>query len=276
MVNELGDFLKARRQGLDPVTAGLPSPGSRRRVNGLRREEVALLASISPDFYARLEQGRRQASEPVLNALAQVLRLNDDERRYLFELAGKEAARTVVHEQKAQPELQRLLDDFTYVPALVLGHFTDILAWNPLAAALLYDFGQTPPSQRNFLWLLLREPSFKSLYLQWEDMARGCVEQVRMQAARQPDHPRLTELVSELSAVDAHFRRWWADHGVAANTVGTKLFRHPVVGELALQWSNLVSAFEPDQQLITLTAEPGTQSHDRLRRLAEKTHPVGS
>ncbi|WP_407937144.1 helix-turn-helix domain-containing protein [Kineosporia babensis] len=267
-VNELGDFLRARRQGLDPVAAGLPLPGGRRRVNGLRREEVAQLASISPDFYARLEQGRRRASEPVLAALAQVLHLNDDERRYLFELAGKETGRASAQEQKVQPELQRLLDDFTYVPAIVLGSYTTILGWNPLAAALYLDFGRYPPSERNFLWLLLREPYFRKLYVDWEDMTRGCVEQVRMEAARRPDDPRLADLIARLSPVDANFRRWWADHGVAAHSVGTKLFRHPVVGDLSLQWSNLVSAFEPDQQLVTLTAEPGTPSHIGLRRLA--------
>ncbi len=144
-----------------------------------------------------------------------------------------------------RPELQRLLDDFSYVPAVVLGHFTDILGWNPLAAALFVDFGRYPPAQRNFLWLLMREPHFRSLYVHWEDMARGCVEQVRMEAAHRPGHPRLTGLVNELSDGDEDFRRWWRDHGVAAHALGTKAFRHPVVGELSLQWSNLSAPSSP-------------------------------
>ncbi|WP_326686923.1 MULTISPECIES: helix-turn-helix domain-containing protein [unclassified Streptomyces] len=282
MSSELGDFLKARRRELSPAAAGLPDDG-RRRVSGLRREEVALLASVSPDYYARLEQGRRRASEPVLEALARVLRLSEDERAYLFGLSGKDAGRPRRRPaQRVRPQLRQLLDDLTNTPALVLGRCTDILAWNPPATALFTDFALLPAEQRNFVRLVFCEPAVRALYADWNYMARACVAQLRMEAAHDPANPRLTALVGELSVRDADFRRWWGDHRVAMRTAGTKAMRHPVVGELALEWSTLTDAADPDQQLIALTAAPGTSSHDGLRLLASWTaaaprvspHPV--
>ncbi|WP_328354752.1 helix-turn-helix transcriptional regulator [Streptomyces sp. NBC_00457] len=271
MSSELGDFLKARRRELSPATAGLPDDGLR-RVPGLRREEVALLASISPDYYTRLEQGRRRASEPVLDALARALRLSKDERAYLFELSGKDAGRPRRRPtQRVQPQLRRLLDDLTNTPALVLGRCTDILAWNPLAAALFTDFALLPEHRRNFVRLVFCDPKVRALYTDWDYMARACVAQLRMEAARDPENPRLAMLVGELSVRDPDFRTWWGDHRVAARTAGTKALRHPVVGELALDWSTLTDAADPDQQLIALTAAPGTPSHDGLRLLGAAT-----
>ncbi|MGP2436761.1 helix-turn-helix domain-containing protein [Streptomyces sp. JW3] len=268
MSSELGDFLKARRRALSPAAAGLPG-GGRRRVPGLRREEVALLASVSPDYYARLEQGRRRASEPVLEALARVLRLSADERAYLFGLSGKDSGRPRRRPaQRVRPQLRRLLDDLTYTPALVLGRCTDILAWNPPAAALFTDFALLPAERRNFVRLVFREPAVRALYVDWHYMARACVAQLRMETAQDPADPRLTALVAELSARDADFRRWWDDHRVATRTAGSKAMRHPVAGDLTLEWSSLTDAADPDQQLITLTAAPGTPSHDGLRLLA--------
>ncbi|MEV0612438.1 helix-turn-helix domain-containing protein [Nonomuraea sp. NPDC050404] len=267
--NELGDFLKARRMELSPAMVGLPEPGGRRRVKGLRREEVAMLASISTDHYIRLEQGRRQASEPVLDTIARVLLLSDDERAYIFELSGKEAARPRRRvRQKVQPQLRRLLDDLTATPAVVLGRRTDILGWNPMAAALFTDFARTPERKRNFVWLVFGDPAFRTLYPQWEYVARSCVAQLRMEAARDPADPRLADLVGELSVRDEDFRRWWGGHHVAVRDVGTKVLHHPIAGDLTLDWSALTCATDPDQQLVTLTAEPGSPSHDGLRILA--------
>ncbi|PGH51830.1 helix-turn-helix domain-containing protein [Streptomyces sp. Ru87] len=267
MSSELGDFLKARRREVSPAAAGLPDDG-RRRVPGLRREEIALLASISPDYYTRLEQGRRRASEPVLDALARALRLSGDERAYLFELSGKDAGRPRRRPaQRVQPLLRRLLDDLTNTPALVLGRCTDILAWNSLAAALFTDFALVPERGRNFVRLVFCDPAVRALYADWDHVARACVAQLRMEAARDPENPRLTALVGELSVRDPDFRTWWGDHRVAARTAGTKALRHPVVGELALDWSTLTDASDPDQQLIALTAAPGTPAHDGLRLL---------
>ncbi|MGW1757793.1 helix-turn-helix domain-containing protein [Streptomyces mirabilis] len=278
---ELGAFLKARRTELSPAQVGLPdAAGGRRRVKGLRREEVALLASISPDYYTRLEQGRRQASEPVLDTLARVLRLNDGERAYMFELSGRDAARPRRRTtQKVQPELRRLLDDLSTTPAVVLGRRTDILAWNPMAAALFTDFARIPEKKRNFVRLVFCEPAIRALYPDWDWVAQISLAQLRMEAARDPKDPRLAELVGELSLQDPDFRRWWGAHRVAVQGTGTKVLNHPIAGQLTLDWSFLTCTADPDQQLITLTAEPGTPSHDRLRILASWAaqaagHPV--
>lgn len=268
-LDELGEFLKARRSELSPRTVGLPDSGGPRRVPGLRREEVAQLASISTDYYTRLEQGRIQASTPVLGALAQALHLDDDQRDYLFGLAGKENARPRRRaRQKVQPQLRRLLDDLGATPAVVLGRRMDVIAWNSLAATLVTDFGKVPEKQRNYVRILFTDPAMRTLYADWETVARTCVAQLRMEAAKYPDDPRLTALVGELSVQDPDFRRWWAAHQVATLSVGTKTLHHPIAGELSLDWDTLTATTDPDQQLVVWTAEPGTPSHDGLRILA--------
>lgn len=268
--NELGAFLKARRSELSPRTVGLPDPGVKRRVKGLRREEVALLASISTDYYTRLEQGRRQASGPVLDTLAQVLHLDDEERAYLFELAGRTTAARPRKQsaQKAQPQLRRVLDELTTTPGMVLGRRMDILAWNPMAAALLVDFSAVEEKRRNYIWLLFTDPMMKSVHAEWEKTARSCVAMLRKEAGRNPQDQRMAQLIGELSMRDEDFRRWWGDHRVASLGRGSKVLRHPVAGELTLDWDALACATDPDQQLVVWTAEPGTPSHDGLRILA--------
>ncbi|SDN22596.1 helix-turn-helix domain-containing protein [Streptomyces wuyuanensis] len=269
--DELGAFLKARRKELSPAMVGLPQAEGRRRVAGLRREEVALLASISSDYYTRLEQGRRQASQAVLETLAEILRLDDDERAYMFDLAGKDASRSRRRPvQRVQPQLQRLLDDLTTTPAVVLGRRMDVLAWNPMAAALITDFSRIPERQRNLVRLVFVDPAVRALYPDWEGVAHTAVAQLRMEA-RDPHDTRLATLVGELSVQDADFRRWWGAHRVAVRGMGTKVFRHPLAGDLTLDWDTLVCSTDPDQQLVTWTAEPGTRSHDGLRILASWT-----
>lgn len=236
---------------------------------GLRREEVAQLASISTDYYTRLEQGRMQASAPVLDIIARVLHLDDDERGYLFQLAGKTTTRTRRHgRQKVQPQLQRVLDDLTVTPAIVQGRRGDILAWNALAAALVTDFSRIPEKHRNYPRLIFTDPAMRSLYADWEGSARIAVAQVRMEAAKYPEDSRLIELVGELSTCDKQFAKWWGDHRVAARTVGTKTLNHPVVGELVLDWDTLTANTDPDQHLTVWTAAPGSPTHERLRILA--------
>ena len=157
--NELGAFLRARRAELSPGEVGLPETATPRRVAGLRREEVAQLAAISADYYTRLEQGRIRASASVLAALARVLRLGDDQREYLYELAGRNLVRPRRRAaQKIRPQMQLLLDQLTEIPAMVLGRNMDILAWNSLAAALITDFSKIPQSQRNYVRLVSRTP----------------------------------------------------------------------------------------------------------------------
>ncbi|WP_078841581.1 helix-turn-helix domain-containing protein [Streptomyces acidiscabies] len=266
--NELGGFLRRRRSELSPRTVGLPELGGPRRVAGLRREEVAQLASISTDYYTRLEQGRIQASAPVLETLARVLHLDDDERGYLFQLAGKTAPRTRRRgRQQVQPQLQRVLDDLTATPAVVQGRRGDILAWNALAAALVTDFSLVPEKHRNYPRLIFTDPVMRTLYADWETSARTAVAQLRMEAARYPEDPRLIELVGELSTRDQQFAKWWGEHKVAARTVGTKTLYHPVVGELVLDWDTYTANTDADQHLTVWTAAPGSPTHERLRLL---------
>ncbi|MFG3308623.1 helix-turn-helix domain-containing protein [Streptomyces wuyuanensis] len=266
---ELGAFLKARRAELTPATAGLPETGGRRRVSGLRREEVATLAAISTDYYTRLEQGRMQASAPVLNTLALVLGMDEDQRAYMFELAGRPSGRPARRAvQRAQPRLQRLLDDLGTTPGIILGRRMDILAWNSLATALVTDFAGIPEKHRNYIRLVFTDPDMRKLYADWKNVAHTCVAQLRMEAARDPNNARLASLVGELSVQDSDFRRWWAAHHVAVRGVGTKTLRHPVVGELTLDWDTLASTTDSDQQLVIWSAEPGSPSHDALRILA--------
>ncbi|WBO62696.1 helix-turn-helix domain-containing protein [Streptomyces camelliae] len=268
-LNELGEFLKRRRAELSPRTVGLPETTAPRRVAGLRREEVAQLASISTDYYTRLEQGRMQASAPVLDTLARVLHLDDDQRAYLFQLAGKTANRARHRgRQKVQPQLQRVLDDLTATPAIVQGRRGDILAWNAPAAALVTDFGRLPEKHRNCPRIQFTDPAMRTLYADWETSAQISVAQLRMEAAKYPEDPRLIELVGELSMHDRQFARWWGEHRVAARTVGTKTLHHPVVGELVLDWDTLTASTDPDQHLTVWTAAPGSPTHERLRILA--------
>jgi transcriptional regulator with XRE-family HTH domain len=243
-------------------------------VSGLRREEVAQLAAISTDYYTRLEQGRIHPSPAVLDSLARVLQLTDDQRTYLYELAGTSATSVKSRRrarQKIKPFMQRVLDLLTDTPAIVMTPTHDLLAWNPLAAALMVDFGEVPERERNFMRLLFTDPRMRSLYPDWEGLARAVISYVRMEAARKPDDPALAELVGELSIRDPQFRQWWAGTAVALKRRGTRTYNHPVVGEITLDWDALTSDAEPDQQLIVYTAEPGSHSEEALRELTART-----
>jgi MmyB-like transcription regulator ligand binding domain/Helix-turn-helix domain len=266
--NGPGDSPRARRAELSPRTAGLHGSGTPRRVAGLRREEVALLAAISTDCYTRLEQGRVQPFAAILAAVARVLHLDDDQRDHVFALAGSPGGRPRRRTaQRVQPQLRRLLDNLTTVPGMVVGRSTDILAWNPLAAALLTDFAKVPEKKRNYARILFTDPAMKSLYADWELTARTVVARLRTRAAEYPDDPQLALLVGELSMQSPEFRRWWGAHPVLARTMGTKAFRHPVVGPLTLDWNLLSCSTDAGQELVIWTAEPGTPSYEGLQIL---------
>lgn len=267
--NELGAFLKARRAELSPREAGLSPGAGPRRVVGLRREEVAQLASISTDYYTRIEQGRIQVSAPVLNVLADVLRLDEDQRRYAFGLAGKPSTRVPRQNvQKVKPQLRRLLDDLVSTPAIVMGRRMDVLAWNHLAAAMITDFGAVPAKHRNYVRILFTDPAMRTLYQDWESVAKVAVAQLRMEAAKYPDDPRLAALVGELSVQDAQFAHWWAARNVASLSTGTKTLIHATAGELVLDWDTLAEVGDADQQLVVWTAPPNSPTHGALRFLA--------
>ncbi|MEV0336581.1 helix-turn-helix transcriptional regulator [Nocardia sp. NPDC050717] len=275
-LRELGGFLKARRAELSPEDVGLSvHSAAARRVAGLRREEVADLAAISHDYYTRIEQGRLAPSEPVLDALVRVLRLDDAQRDYAENLVRRADRRPAKRGQKSvRPQLQRLLDQLTETPALVFGRYLDILAWNHLAAALITDFGQMPPRQRNYVRMVFTDPAMRTLYADWESVARTCVAILRMDAAANPTDPQLTALVGELSIADEQFRQWWAARNVARQEFGSKTLNHPDVGEMTLNWDTFSSSGDSEQHLVLWSAEPGTTSHEKLRILTSWSAPV--
>ncbi|CAL9627545.1 hypothetical protein SUDANB95_05968 [Actinosynnema sp. ALI-1.44] len=266
MNHDLGEFLRTRRARVRPDDVGLPG-GGRRRVPGLRREELALLAGVSVDYYMRLEQGRTPSvSDAVLDAVARVLRLDETERAHLRNLVRPRTPRKHVP-QRIRPGLRRLLDMMEGTPAFVLGRRTDVLAWNALADAL-YNFGELSPDMFNAARHAFLDPDARRFYRDWPTIAADTVAVLRMDAGRHPDDPRLAALVGELSMKDETFRTLWAQHAVLEKTHGSKLFRHPVVGDLDLDYEMLALPGDPDVNLAVYTAKEGSPSAERLRLLA--------
>ncbi|MEU7007929.1 helix-turn-helix transcriptional regulator [Streptomyces sp. NPDC046332] len=273
---ELSEFLRSRRARLKPEDVGLPEFGRHRRVPGLRREELAQLAGVSVAYYTRLEQGNgRNVSMEVLDSIARALRLTESERAHLTHLAKPTAKKkqhraAIVRPQHVRPGLQHLLDSMDSVPAVLLGRRLDILAWNRMARALLGDFAAMEPEERNMARLVFLGPNARDLYLDWECKATEVVSVLRLYAGCHPDDPALLALVGELSVKSEEFRSLWAAHTVADKGHGSKRLRHPLVGEMTLQYESLrVSGTDPDLVLVTYQAEPGTASADALRLLAQ-------
>lgn len=275
-LEELGQFLRARRADLTPEALGLLTrEAATRRVAGLRREEVADRVAISHDYYTRIEQGRLAPSEPVLQAIADTLRLTPEQRKYVESLAQQAGRRTPPQRRSrpVRPQLQRLLDQLTDTPAFIVGKYLDILAWNGLAAALLADIDKMPSRERNYVRMMFTNPRMKDLYYDWESMARTGVAQLRMQAADNPTDPKLAALVGEMSVVSPQFRQWWAARHVTHPEFGTKTIRHPELGDLTLDWDAFTYIGDPDQQLVLWSAEPGSSSHEKLRILSSWNAP---
>ena len=265
---ELGDFLRARRGELRPHDLGLTEDEHPRRVPGLRREEVARAASISTDYYTRLEQGRLPASAPVLDDLARVLRLGSDERAYLAGLAGKVLpVASPSPGADVAPFVLRMLDDLAATPVFVMGPRTEVVAWNTMAASLITDFSAIPEDERYFIRLLFTDPAMRSLYTDWLGVVDLALAQLRMDSARDPEDARLHALIAELIALGTEFEGLWTAHEVATRGTGTKVLQHPVVGELTLDWGALDAG--GGCTAIVWTAEPGSPSHGRLLRLAD-------
>ncbi|WP_411730711.1 helix-turn-helix transcriptional regulator [Paeniglutamicibacter sp.] len=266
---ELGEFLKVRRALVSPAGDG----GPRRRVPGLRREEVAALARVSADYYTRLEQGRhKRPSEAVLGALAQALQLDDLATRHLFDLARAVAAprRTGPEAavQRVRPSLHQLLASFTEHPAFIRGRRTEVLAMNPLAAFLLADFPAKPAQERSLIRWAFLDAEARTRYVDWEKIASSMVGTLRLDAGRHPDDPLLLQLVGELAVHSEEFRTWWADHRVVERRDGIKRLNHPLVGHLDIRYEALEVTGEPDQTLFIYTTEPGSESESKLRTLA--------
>ncbi|WP_030193517.1 helix-turn-helix transcriptional regulator [Streptomyces sp. NRRL S-87] len=271
---ELGAFLRSRRARLSPEEAGLPRFGGRRRVPGLRREELARLAGVSTDYYVRLEQGRADnVSDEVVAAVAAALRLDGPERAHLHRLVRGAPARPAgsagpAAPQTVRPGLRRLLESMPGTPACVLGRRTDILAWNPLYAALFTDLDALPAERRNKLWLLFTHPQWRDRFADPEAKAACLTSFFRLERGRHPDDPGYDALVAELSAQSPRFRALWAEHEVCDSTHGSWTLRHPAVGEVTLAYETLRLPDDPDQLLITYTTEPASPSESALRALA--------
>jgi transcriptional regulator with XRE-family HTH domain len=270
---ELGEFLRSRRARLNPAEVGLPDYGGRRRVPGLRREELALLAGVSVDHYVRLEQGRTlQFSEEVLDAVARALQLDPTEREHLYRLARTPSAQVYQgtgrrEPQDVRPGLRRLLDSTTDVPAYIVGLGTDVLAWNRSAAALLTDFGALAPHARNLAWLVCHDAGFRELFADPLAKMRDIAAYVRFDVGRHPDDPALGTLIAELCR-NAEFARVWAEHDVRDKTHGSYTYRNPVVGEITLDYEAFRAPDDPDQALVMHTAPEGSPAEAALRLLA--------
>ncbi len=243
---------------------GLPA-GARRRVDGLRREEVALLAGTSVDYYIRLEQGReRHPSAQVLDALATALRLDDDARSHLFRLAEVgPRPRPAPAVERVSPELAQLLDSWPDNPALVLGRCYDVLARNRIGRALFEEFEQAD----NLLLAVFLDPAAPTFYRDWRAAAVNTVAGFRLAVGADPDHPRAAELVAELTARSPEFRRIWARNEARGKNAEQKTFHHHAVGELTLRMQAFDVRSAPGQQLVVYHAEPGSVSAQAVRLL---------
>ncbi|MFF2376586.1 helix-turn-helix domain-containing protein [Streptomyces xiamenensis] len=281
----LGDFLRIRRSRLRPADVGLRDYGDRRRVTGLRREELALLAGVSASYYTRLEQGQSVGASPgVLDALAGALRLSAAERRHLHDLAeaarrggGSRAGRRPPPEH-AGPATLALLATLEEVPALVTGRRADVLAWNGLGHALFAghldpDAPRDPAARPNVARLVFTDPHTRALYADWPARARDVARNLRMVAGRHPDDPVLASLVGELTVGSPAFSAMWNDHGVGPCELARYALRHPLIGPLTVTQQSLAIPQEEEQSLVLAVTEPGSPSHAALRLLPHCAPP---
>ncbi|HEV7655522.1 MAG TPA: helix-turn-helix transcriptional regulator [Mycobacteriales bacterium] len=269
---EIREFLATRRARITPGQAGLPAGGGRRRVPGLRREEVAVLAGVSTEWYARLEKGHiAGVSEDVLDAVARALQLDEAERDHLFDLAraarpGRGPARRTT--PKVPASVHWILDSMTTAAAFVRNGRLDVLAINPLGRALYAPVFDDPRRPANLARFNFLDPRSEDFYPDWRGAADTSVALLRTEAGRDPHDRDLTDLVGELATRSDEFRTRWAAHDVRLHRSGVKHFQHPVVGRLDLAFDALQLPAEPGLTLTAYTAEPGSPAQDALSLLA--------
>lgn len=275
MVSELGEFLRVRRAALQPEDVGLLNYGIR-RVPGLRREELAMLAGVSNTYYTRLEQGlSNNASDAIIDAIARALNLNTDERAHLFNLARARATkrRTVTKPDKARTGTLRLIQSMSSTPAIVLGRRSEVLAWNRLGHRLVaghldYDAPKSAATRPNMTRLLFLDQHTRELYPRWLEEATRAVSSLRLVAGRATDDPELASLVGELTLKSEEFAKLWARHPVENCMSGLKHMHHPEVGDLELNFEVLTPPDESGHRILMYAADPGTPAAEALQLLA--------
>lgn len=274
---EVRQFLSSRRGRISPEQAGIEPYGGRRRVPGLRREEVARLAGVSVDYYTRLERGNLSGvSDSVLDAIAGALELDRAEHDHLYDLAraantsGRKRAAGAAGSALAavRPELQYLLDTITGAPAFIGNNRLDIVAANTLGYALYSDMYRTPSRPANHSKFIFLDPRARNFYTDWDRAAKTNVAILRREAGRNPHDKGIAELVGELSMRSDEFRTLWAAHNVRRHYAGTKFFQHPVVGLLELNYQVLGLEEDPGHTMTVYPATPGSPSEEGLKLLA--------
>jgi transcriptional regulator with XRE-family HTH domain len=267
---ELSEFLHTRRARLKPGDVGLAESG-RRRVPGLRREELAQLAGVSMAYYTRLEQGNgRNVSVEVLDAISSALTLSDAEHAHLLHLAKpiRQKGRPAPQRQQVRPALRDLLTAMEGIPAYVWGRRTDVLAWNRTASALFGDWSARAPQERNWARITFLDPAARRLFVDWEAKACDVVGQLRLDAGLHANDPLLATLIGELSMMSEDFRTMWATHNVKRKSHGSTRINHPLAGELTLRYETSSLPGDQEQSLTIYHAEPGSTSEEALRLLA--------
>lgn len=269
--DEVREFLISRRAHVTPEQAGLPDFGGERRVPGLRRAEVAMLAGVSPEYYTQLERGNISgASESVLNAIARALQLDDVEREHLFDLARTTSATKAARSrrpsrQSVRASVQRVLDNMA-VPAVVFNTQHDLIASNLMGRALFAPhFEAEKPNLARFIFL---DPRARDYYVNWPLARRMTAAMLRLQAGRDPLNQELTALVGELSTLSPQFRTDWAEQDVHEHRTGQKVYRHPEVGEIDTTFDVFELPGEPGLSICTYSAEEGSPSADKFALLA--------
>lgn len=272
IAGSLGDYLRARRAMVSPADVGLP-PTGRRRVPGLRREEVAELVGLSTDYYVRLEQGRAdRPSDEVLDALSRALGLGPAERAHLYDLARPPRRAGVTGRGDVlRSTLRQVVEAIPTTPALIMNDRNDVLAWNRLAAELIADFPGLAPHERNMARRIFLDPAAPDIHLDWDEAAHTTVGILRMAAGRRPHDPELVRLVGELSLGSETFRRLWAGHHVHEKTHGPKRFRHPAVGDITLEYETFQAPGATHHLLVIYTAAPGSPDEEALNFLGSFT-----
>lgn len=273
--DDIREFLTTRRARLTPEQVGLPAHGrGHRRVPGLRREEVALLAGVSIDYYIRLERGSLAgASDAVLESLADALQLDEAERAHLRDLASQSGSRRRTPTTRSRPRasLDRVLLAITDAPAMIRSARREVLAANDLGRALYTEVLERPDA--NLAAYTFLDPRARRFFRQWERSAADLVAALRIEVGRTPHDPDLTGLIGELCAGSPDFARLWAAHDVRLHRNGTKLLHHPVVGDLDLEYESMELPADPGLSLVVYTAPPGTPTADALHLLASWAAP---